>query len=292
MYGPNVKNVIGTTIVINVSNFTMLIVYSVSSVFSKAEKELLQLFHLVAWFSVNYFLARASLSDPGIIPRQKAMPFNTNMRYPFRKHMLLTGQGTHLVETPFCRTCQIYRPAGCSPQTNHRTVHCVECDACIQEFDHHCPWISNCVGKRNYTSFFCFLCAVFVDALSMLIFGFILVREAKQNGGIASYGEVVVFLVVCPVVLVAILGVTVLKAYHWLFVLCKNQTTYEQIKQKYQRYIVKPNQLSLRTSRVQNVKRRLKLTKIHHSVEPVFQPQALVAQPEARDRKIEFRNLY
>ena len=61
----------------------------------------------------------------------------------------------------------------------------------------------------------------------MLIFGFILVREAKQNGGIASYAEVVLFLVVCPVVLVAMLGVTVLKLYHWLFVLCKNQTTYE-----------------------------------------------------------------
>lgn len=68
---------------------------------------------------------------------------------------------------------------------------------------------------------------MFVDALSMLIFGFILVREAKKNGGIASYGEVVLFLVVCPVVLVAILGVTVLKVYHWLFVVSRNQTTYE-----------------------------------------------------------------
>jgi hypothetical protein len=78
MYGPNVRNLIGTTIVINVSNLSMFIVYSVTSMFSKTNQELLQLFHLLIWFSVNYFLACASLSDPGIIPRQKAIPYNIN----------------------------------------------------------------------------------------------------------------------------------------------------------------------------------------------------------------------
>lgn len=164
MYGPNLRNLIGTTIVINVCNLSMFIVYSSNSIFSKTSNELLQLFHLVIWFSVNYFLKCASLSDPGIVPRQKAKPYNFLSRYPFRNYVLLSGQGSHLIETSFCRTCQIYRPPGCSPQTNHRTVHCVACDCCIQEFDHHCPWISNCVGKRNYTSFFYFLCSVFVDA--------------------------------------------------------------------------------------------------------------------------------
>ncbi|KAL7551695.1 hypothetical protein ACHAWF_015269 [Thalassiosira exigua] len=35
-------------------------------------------------------------------------------------------------------------------------VHCAECGVCIEGYDHHCPWMGTCIGKRNFTAFMTF----------------------------------------------------------------------------------------------------------------------------------------
>jgi hypothetical protein len=49
----------------------------------------------------------------------------------------------------FCKTCHIVRPFG--------TSHCKICNNCVFKFDHHCPWVGNCIGNNNYKIFLIFI---------------------------------------------------------------------------------------------------------------------------------------
>lgn len=54
-----------------------------------------------------------------------------------------------------------------------RGYHCDTCHCCIAQYDHHCTWINNCVGKRNivrftFYLFFLILSLFFIGALSVL----------------------------------------------------------------------------------------------------------------------------
>ena len=35
--------------------------------------------------------------------------------------------------------------------------HCYDCDICVKELDHHCPWTGKCIGKNNLKSFYVFI---------------------------------------------------------------------------------------------------------------------------------------
>ena len=49
---------------------------------------------------------------------------------------------------------------GLKRQMGAQTKHCTACDACVEGFDHHCVWLNQCIGKKNYRTFFFFLSAL------------------------------------------------------------------------------------------------------------------------------------
>ncbi|XP_063360018.1 palmitoyltransferase ZDHHC11 [Cydia amplana] len=53
---------------------------------------------------------------------------------------------THVIENGRCHLCNIYT-------SSKKTKHCSICNKCVDRFDHHCKWLNNCVGQRNYAAF-------------------------------------------------------------------------------------------------------------------------------------------
>ena len=63
----------------------------------------------------------------------------------------------------FCPECKFYY------DVNKNVNHCFDCGICIEGYDHHCPWTSKCIGKKNLYSFYCFMTGI------LLNFGFAII---------------------------------------------------------------------------------------------------------------------
>jgi hypothetical protein len=94
------------------------------------------------------------------------------------KYYVINGR---LLKIKFCKTCYVIRPIGAS--------HCGICNTCVERYDHHCPWIGNCIGKNNYRYFFFFLLFFNIKSIFGLTMSIIQIYKTNKCENYFKYSE-------------------------------------------------------------------------------------------------------
>lgn len=170
---------------------------------------------------VLYFLYSVSTHEPGYIPKQSSIFTNKqnqsiNEYITSPKPLIIQHKGT-IMKLKFCKTCLLFRPP--------RSSHCSICDLCVEEFDHHCPWIGNCVGKRNYIHFFKFLLSTNLLALT----GFSVSLAHAINKDVDN-DEMIISIILVILLFIVLFFITGLLAFH-IYLVVSGMTTNEKIKE-------------------------------------------------------------
>eukprot|EP01090_Pellita_catalonica_P003593 TRINITY_DN13251_c0_g1_i1.p1 TRINITY_DN13251_c0_g1~~TRINITY_DN13251_c0_g1_i1.p1 ORF type:complete len:334 (+),score=25.67 TRINITY_DN13251_c0_g1_i1:48-1049(+) len=119
----------------------------------------------------------------------------------------------------FCNKCRRPKPA--------RTHHCSVCGVCVLKMDHHCPWVSNCVGHKNHRYFFLFLFYMFIGSIYVASMAWGPFNSANTYRipfrGLSARGTIVFIFVMAVAVCLA---VSLMFFWH-LYLVLSGQTTIE-----------------------------------------------------------------
>ena len=209
----------------------------------------------ILFFLSSFFLFKSGLIDSGILIRGNLVDIQMENKNCRTKPTHLRQLG-YIREYKICDTCFIVRPL--------RSNHCGICDNCIYRFDHHCPWIGTCVGKRNYPYFFLFLILlnlfqIYTAAVSIAHVA-IKIRDDKKdeefinqfdnnnnrkNG--ALIGNVIISLYLIIYVLLSMIFTTGLLFYHIKLVI-NDMTTKEELKKLFKNPFGNPFQRSIKSN--------------------------------------------
>jgi len=164
--------------------------------------------------------------DPGIIPRRERVEIKSQDAFaivapdPSKKMKI----GEVELDLRYCDTCTMYRPP--------RSTHCGICNNCVDRFDHHCPYLGNCVGKRNYATFLYFIYSLKLGCL--YVFAFSLSHIIYIGNAFLSVWHGVIALILCIYSLLGFFVLISLGALHCKLITFA-ETTNENIKYTYRR---------------------------------------------------------
>ncbi|KAG5231964.1 protein S-acyltransferase [Salix suchowensis] len=222
--GPDPRGLVLTTVSIILSSWVFAM-YREDDL--PQDSGLITAFSLILTVTVLVNLFLVSTIDPGIIPRNDGSCIEeTAGTSDGTRRMRVTVNGVEL-KLKYCRICKIFRPP--------RSCHCAVCDNCVEKFDHHCPWIGQCIALRNYRFYLTFVISALIFFVYVFAFSCRRIHQRMLRTGTGFLG----MLKNCPETLALVSfsfptilflgGLTILH----VFLLARNQTGYENFRQSY-----------------------------------------------------------
>lgn len=174
-----------------------------------------------SWILCTASFIKASTRDPGFVPHNVHLtedPYNIPEEY---RNVISLPCSTSKkgVQVRYCLTCRSWRMP--------RTFHCSKCDQCISIHDHHCVWITNCVGERNYAYFFAFLVFAVFSSTYLIVLEY--VRLFYNDDVDTTLSNTPVTLLILIMAHITILYPLLLLILH-VSLIAKGQTTREYLR--------------------------------------------------------------
>ncbi|CAF0923250.1 unnamed protein product [Didymodactylos carnosus] len=179
---------------------------------------LIPIAHGILFYFVCTNFVLATFMDPGKYDRALVEEYENDQESTYYKTVEIRGTSGRM---KWCQTCQFYRPPRCS--------HCSICDFCIDTFDHHCPWLNNCVGRRNYRYFIQFLISVLLHMF--VVFGFSFYYLSLNRDRLTELRTIMSIVLMIFIVLLTI-PICGLTGFHFVLI-AKGKTTNEQVTGKF-----------------------------------------------------------